>query len=86
VSVVRSVARWRTPAGVELPVWLRRYVAADWAGLDAWLSACDGWFDAHPETDGLWLDWLMAPQFVGEDGPLATLDAWPFNPYGPPDG
>jgi hypothetical protein len=57
-------------------------MAADWPDLSAWLSACAGWFGAHPEADGLWLDWLRTPQFVGEDGPLATLDEWPFDRYG----
>ena len=54
-------------------------------GLDRPLRVAGGvlrLFRAHPEADGLWLDWLMTPQFVSEDGPLATLDGWPFDPYG----
>jgi hypothetical protein len=74
------VARWRSP-GVELPAWLRRYTAGDWTDLSAWLAASSDWFHAHPEADTLWLDWLFRPQFVSADGPLATLDNWPFNPY-----
>jgi hypothetical protein len=28
------MARWQASPGVELPVWLRRYTAADWTSLD----------------------------------------------------
>ena len=61
VGIVRSMARWRPPPGVEPPGWLGRYVTADWTDLDAWLAACSGWFDAHPEADAAhrW-EWVLS--------------------------
>jgi hypothetical protein len=66
------MARWRTPPGVvEPPAWVRQYVAADWTDLQAWLSACEGWFDAHPGADRL--AWAV------------SIPDEPFNPYGTTD-
>ena len=46
-------------------------MAADWTDLEAWLSACAGWFDAHPEAD-------VAHRWAWV---LSIPDA-PFDPYG----
>jgi hypothetical protein len=65
------MARWRPSSGVEPPAWVRRYTAADWTDLDAWLSACDGWFNVHPEVDAAhrWA-WVL------------SIPDEPFIPYG----
>jgi hypothetical protein len=68
---IEGVAKWRTPPGmIEPPAWVRVYVATDWTDFDAWLSACEGWFNAHPEADTAHWAWIL------------SLPDEPFNPYG----
>jgi hypothetical protein len=58
------VARRKRPAApIEAPWWCRtNRVPDDWpGGFDGWQADCDAWFDAHPEAEEAWVQWISTP-------------------------
>jgi hypothetical protein len=65
------MAKWRPPARIEPPAWVRVYNPADWPSIYAWTDAADDWFDVnHVDSATRW-EWT-----------LAIPDEEPFDPYG----
>jgi hypothetical protein len=68
---IECMAKWRAPAGIEPPAWVRVYNPADWPNIYAWTAAAGDWFDAHhPEADAARWAWIL------------SIPDEPFNPYG----
>jgi hypothetical protein len=66
-----QVAKWRPPAGIEPPAWVRVYDPDAWPNIYAWTDAAGDWFDVnHVDSATRW-EWI-----------LAIPDEEPFDPYG----
>jgi hypothetical protein len=65
------MAKWRPPARVEPPVWVRIYDPAAWPDIYEWTTAAGDWLDVHQVDTATRWAWT-----------LAIPDEEPFNPYG----